>query len=138
MKTFVKNLILFIVFGAIYFGIECVWKGHITHWSMFILAGMIGVIIGGINEYIPWEMPFQKQCFIGMIIATIGEAITGLILNVWLGLNIWHYNLLAFCYNQCSIPFMCAWFFLSGVCILLDDYIRWKWFGEEKPHYTWK
>ena len=57
MKTLLKNIILFIVFGAIYFGLECLYKGHITHWSMFVLAGFIGILIGGINEYIPWEMP---------------------------------------------------------------------------------
>lgn len=29
------------------------------------------------------------------------------------------------------------WYFLSGVAIVLDDFIRWKYFGEEKPHYRW-
>lgn len=135
MKKWLKNIILFIVFGAIYFGIECIWKGHLTHWSMFILAGMIGVLIGGINECIPWEMPFWQQCCIGMILATLGEGITGLIVNLWLNLNVWHYNLLPFFWGQCSVPFMCAWFVLAGVCIFLDDLIRWKWFGETKPHY---
>ena len=136
MKNFLKkNIILFMVFGAIYFMIECAWKGKITHWSMFVLAGFIGVLIGSINEYIPWEMPFWQQCALGMVVATIGEAITGLIVNVWLGLNVWHYNLMAFCWGQCSIPFMGAWFILAGVCILLDDIMRWKWFGEEEPFY---
>jgi hypothetical protein len=60
MKKCLKDLILFIVFGAIYFGLECLYKGHITHWSMFMLAGIIGLLIGGINEHIPWEMPFIK------------------------------------------------------------------------------
>jgi hypothetical protein len=59
MKNFLKkNIVLFMVFGAIYFMIECAWKGRITHWSMFVLAGFIGVMIGSINEYIPWKMPF--------------------------------------------------------------------------------
>lgn len=135
MKTLLKNIILFIVFGTIYFGIECAWKGHLTHWSMFILAGIVGVLIGGINEHIPWEMPLWKQCGIGMIIATVGEAITGLIVNIWLGLNVWHYNIMPFFWGQCSVPFMLAWFVLSGICILIDDMIRWIWFGEEEPRY---
>ena len=135
MKTFFKNLILFIVFGAIYFGLECLYKGHITHWSMFVLAGGIGVLIGGINEAIPWEMPFIKQCFIGMCLATIGEFFTGIIVNVIFELNIWHYNILAFGWGQCSVIFCAIWFILSGVCIVIDDWIRWKWFGEEKPIY---
>jgi len=71
-----------------------------------------------------------------MLIATVGEAITGLIVNVWLGLNVWHYNIMPFLWGQCSVPFMVAWFILAGVCILLDDIIRWKWFGEEEPRYN--
>ena len=137
MKTFLKNIILFIIFGAIYFGLECLWKGHITHWSMFVLAGMVGVLIGSINELIEWEVPFYIQCTLGTLIATLGEVITGVIVNILLGLNVWHYNVLAFFWGQCSLPFCCIWFLLSGVCIILDDIIRWKWFGEDKPHYVW-
>ena len=138
MKIILKNIVLFIIFGAIYFGLECLYKGHITHWSMFILAGIIGVLIGSINELIEWDMPFQYQCLLGAIIATMGEAITGLIVNIWLGLNIWHYNVLAFFGGQCSIPFCCIWILLSALCIVLDDLIRWKWFNEDKPHYIWR
>lgn len=135
MKTFIKNLFLFIVFGSIYFLIECLWKGHLTHWSMFILAGIVGVLIGGLNEYIPWEMPFLEQCSIGMIIATFGEGITGLIVNKLLNLNVWTYTQLTFFWGQCSLWFCLAWFFLAGVCIILDDWMRYKWFNEEYPHY---
>jgi len=73
-----------------------------------------------------------------MTIAVIGEAITGLIVNIILNLNIWHYNVLAFFFGQCSVPFALIWYVLAGVCIILDDLIRWKWFGEEKPHYIWR
>ena len=135
IKKIFKYLILFIVFGAIYFGIECIYKGHLTHWSMFVLAGGIGVLIGSINEILDWELPFWCQCTVGMIIATLGEVITGVIVNIMLGLNVWHYNVLAFFWGQCSVIFCGFWFLLSGVCIVLDDLLRWKWFGEEKPHY---
>ena len=105
---------------------------------MFVLAGIIGVIIGSINEYIDWSVPFWAQCLTGAIIATIGEGLTGVIVNIILKLNVWHYNVLPFFFGQCSIPFCCAWIVLSGVCILIDDWIRWKWFGEDKPTYVWR
>lgn len=133
-----KHIILFMVFGAIYFGIECLWKGHLTHWSMFILAGFIGITIGAINEYIPWEVPFWRQCIEGMLISVAGEAAVGAIVNIRLGLNVWHYNVLPFFWGQCSVPFALAWLLLAGICIVLDDWLRWKWFGEEKPHYIWR
>lgn len=132
-----KQLFLFLVFGFIYFIIETIWKGHLTHWSMFVVAGIIGVLIGGINEYIPWEMPFFLQCGIGTVIATVIEGISGLILNVYLNLHIWDYSNVPFnfFYQQCSLPFCIAWFILSGACIIIDDYIRHKLFNEEQPHY---
>ena len=138
MKEFAKNIVLFLIFGTIYFLLECLWKGHLSHWSMFVLAGIIGIAIGDLNEFIPWEMAFWKQCLIGMIISTTSEAITGWIINLSFGLNVWHYEVLAFFYGQCSLIFSAFWFILSGVCILLDDWIRWKFFGEEKPHYKLK
>ena len=130
-----KQLFLFLVFGFIYFIIETIYKGHLTHWTMFVLAGVIGTFVGGLNEYIPWEMPLFCQCGIGMIIATLLEGISGVILNIWLKLNIWHYNTLTFFWGQCSLIFCVAWFVLAGACILLDDWLRWKLFNEEKPHY---
>ena len=132
-----KQLFLFLVFGFIYFIIETRWKGHLTHWSMFIVAGIIGVLIGGINEYIPWEMPFFLQCGIGTVIATVIEGISGLILNIYLNLHIWDYSNVPFnfFYQQCCLPFCAAWFVLSGACIVVDDYIRYKLFDEERPHY---
>lgn len=132
-----KQLFLFLVFGFIYFIIETIWKGHLTHWSMFIVAGIIGVLIGGINEYIPWEMPFFLQCSIGTVIATVIEGISGFILNVYLNLHIWDYSNVPFnfFYQQCCLPFCIAWFILSAACIIVDDYIRYKIFNEEHPHY---
>jgi len=105
---------------------------------MFVLAGFIGVCIGRINEDIPWEMSFWRQCMIGMIIATFAEGLSGIVLNVWLHLNIWNYSNtpLRFFFGQCCIPFCLAWYALSGICIILDDYLRWRFFGEECPRYN--
>lgn len=64
------------------------------------------------------------------------EFIFGLILNVWLGLNMWDYsNMPGNILGQICPQFMVLWFFLSAVGIILDDVIRWRFFGEEKPHY---
>jgi len=57
MKRLLKDAIIFIIFGAIYFGLECLWKGHATHWTMFLLGGLVGMLIGNINEKISWDMP---------------------------------------------------------------------------------
>ena len=73
---------------------------------------------------------------IGGTIITILEFITGCIVNLWLGWNIWDYSELPYnLLGQISLFSSIGWVGLSLVGILLDDFIRWKWFNEEKPRY---
>ena len=37
--------------------------------------------------------------------------------------------------GQICIPFSIIWFFISGIGIVMDDYIRYIFFKEEKPKY---
>lgn len=138
-----KPLVLFIVGGSIYYLIEFIYKtfisGGILHWSMFLLGGLCFLIIGALNEKLPWEMSIIKQGLIGAIIVTVLEFVFGIILNTILKLNIWDYSHLPLnIMGQVCLPFAIAWFFLAIIAIMLDDYLRWKWFGENKPHYHLK
>ena len=55
-----------------------------------------------------------------------------------LGLHIWDYSTMPLnIFGQICLPFSLAWMGLSGVAIILDDYIRYWFFNEEKPHYKW-
>jgi len=57
MKRFLKDIILFLIFGAIYYALECIWKDGLLHWTVFVLGGLICVLISGVNEKIEWDMP---------------------------------------------------------------------------------
>lgn len=144
IKNILEYLFLFIVGGSIYYLIETIYKGITkgtsSHWSMFILGGACFIVIGLINQfYITWDMNIFKQMLIGSIVITTFEFITGCIVNLWLGWNIWNYSKLPFnILGQICAPFMVLWFFISFIAILLDDFIRYKLFGEEKPHYYFK
>lgn len=135
IKHILKLLVLSLIGGAIYYGIECIWRGY-SHWSMAILGGICFIAVGSINELFSWEMPMWKQCLIGAIVVTILEFITGCIVNLWLGWNIWHYERFDVL-GQICLPFTFFWFLLSGVAIIIDDWLRYWWFGEERPHYKW-
>ena len=138
LKLIGKFLALFLIGGAAYFGIECLWRGW-SHWTMFILGGLCFVIIGGLNEFYGWEMPFWKQCLIGAAVITALEFAVGMIVNKWLGWAIWDYsNLPLNICGQICLPFSLIWIALSGVAIVVDDYLRYWLFGEEKPHYNFK
>ena len=135
-----KLATLFVTGGALYYTIEFIWKNFIIcgncHWSMFILGGLCFIAIGSLNEYIPWEWSLIKQGIIGAIIITSLEFVFGLIFNIWLQLDVWDYSHLPLNFmGQICLPFSITWFFLSLVGIILDDYLRYRWYGEEKPHY---
>lgn len=131
-----KNIFLFLVGGFGYVGIEILFRGY-SHPSMFVLGGLCFLLCGLINEYVDWSLPLISQQFIAMMIITVLEFITGCIVNIWLKLDVWDYSNLP--YNLCGqicLIFTIAWFFLSIVGIVLDDFLRWKFYGEEVPRYS--
>lgn len=135
LKQILKLCILALIGGITYVLIELVWRGY-SHISMFILGALCFVLLGGINEFLPWELGFVWQMLIGAGIVTILELIVGIVVNVWLGLEVWDYSNLPFNFmGQICLPFSFAWTLLSGVAIVVDDYLRYWLFGEEKPHY---
>lgn len=130
-----KQTILFGMGGLLYVLIEMLWRGY-SHWTMFLVGGLCFALIGLINEVIPWEMPFVWQMMIGAVIITAVEFVSGCIINLWLGWNVWDYSELPFnVLGQICLQFTFLWFLISAVGIVLDDYLRYWWFGEEKPHY---
>lgn len=134
-KLILKYLFLFLFGGTVYCLIELLFRGH-THPSMYILGGICFIICGLYNEVLLWETPLVLQMFLGATSITILEFITGVIVNIILKLNVWDYSNMPFnILGQICLPFWFAWFFLSVIAIIVDDYIRYYFFGEEKPRY---
>ena len=118
-----KNIIIFLVFGISYYLLEILWRGY-SHWTMIIVGGLCGLLIGLINEITP-KMNTILQMLLGSVIVTIIEFVTGYIINIKLDLNIWDYSNLKFnILGQVSLLFSVLWFFLSYIVIKLDDCIR--------------
>lgn len=135
MKYLLKYITLLLIGGSIYYMIEVLARGF-SHWTMFLVGGMCFILIGIINEITP-KMPLIRQMFLSAIIITVIEFISGCILNLWFGWNIWDYsdefgNIL----GQICVKHSTYWFLLSSIGIVIDDYIRYFLFGEEKPKYT--
>ena len=130
MKKTMMSSILFFIYGFMYYIIEVLYRGH-SHWSMFILGGLCGVVIGLLNERNK-DISIWKQGLYGAIIVTILEFIIGYIVNILLGWNIWDYSDVPFNFlGQICLPFTIIWFILSIVCVYLDDFLREKLFKSE-------
>lgn len=131
-----KYTFLFWFGGATYVALEVIWRGY-SHWTMLLLAGVLFIVIGLLNEIWSWNLKFRYQVLISTAIATTLELFTGLIVNVCLGWDVWDYSNVPFNFlGQICLPYTFLWIALSAVAIILDDVLRWKFFGEEKPHYT--
>lgn len=136
MKEVFKYLFLWITGGAIYICLEMLFRGY-SHWTMFILGGTCFVILGLINEVIPWNIPIWQQMFIGASIVTVLEFITGCIVNLWLEWGVWDYsNMPGNILGQICPVFFVIWLPVSLAGIILDDWLRYWLWGEKKPHYS--
>lgn len=137
LKILLKYTVLFAIGGAVYCGIEMLWRGH-THWTMFIVGGLCFVFCGSINELFDWDMPIWKQMLICAAGITTIEFISGVIINIIFKLNVWDYsNLPLNVMGQVCLLYSFLWFILSFAAIVLDDWLRYLLFDEEKPRYKW-
>lgn len=132
-----SQFVVFIVCGTIYYELETLFRGY-SAVSMIICAGIIGVIVGSLNNIFSYEMLLQTQLFIGTIVATVCEGITGLILVKIYGYNpVWDYSDLwgTFFWGQCNIFFCLIWVVLVFVAILIADGIDYYLFDGERSYY---
>ena len=140
MRRLLKAVTLAVIGGVIYYGIEAAYKGLFgggrMHWSMGVVGGVMFLAIGAINEIVPRCMPFIRQAILGAALITGVELAAGVILNLWLRLGVWDYSALPLnLMGQICMPFSLAWVALSAAAIILDDWLRFRLWGEPRPHY---
>lgn len=134
-KLVSKYLFIFAIGGLLYVLIEHLWRGF-SHWTMFALGGVCFVFLGLINEIIPWQMPLWQQMLIGAAGITVLEFLSGCVVNLWLDWHVWDYsgmpgNIL----GQICPLYTLLWLPVSLAGIVLDDWLRYLFFNQDRPHY---
>lgn len=125
MKNILLHSVLAVIGGLVYMGIEILWRGH-THWTMGVLGGICFVAIGLLDE-VQQHPPMLLQMVQGACLVTAIEFLSGVVLNIWLGLDIWDYSTMPLnLWGQVCLPFAVAWFFLSAVAVWLENLMH-KW-----------
>lgn len=119
------NIFLHALFGCLggifYYFLEILWRGY-SHWTMIILGGVCFVLVGLLDEIQHKPPPIWLQMLQGAIIVTVLEFITGCVLNLWLGLDVWDYsNVLFNVLGQICLPFTFLWFLISYPVIKLEN-----------------
>ena len=110
IKSILKNATIFFACGGIYYGLEEIFKSnHTSDWTMFVCAGIIGLIASLLNNFFTFDMLLQWQLGISAVIATVIEGLTGIMLCCLNnGVNsVWDYSQLwgTFFSGQCNILF---------------------------------
>ena len=135
-KVLFKWSILGITGGIIYSLIEISARGY-THWTMFVLGGICFLGVGLLNEVFSKDIPLMQQSLAGGLFITLCEFVTGFIVNIELGWNVWDYSNKPFnYYGQICLEYSVYWVLLSAAAVILDDFLRYKLFGGKKPSYT--
>lgn len=133
LLTIFKYVMLFCVGGVIYMGMELLWRQW-THWTSFMMGGAAMIFAGLLNEIFTYELSLIIQCISSGIFITMMEFTVGSIFNT--DYSVWCYLDVPFNINgQICLGASMLWCVLSLIAIVLDDWIRYIVFNEEKPRY---
>ena len=136
MKRLFKYISIYIFSGVLYITIELFFR-HRTDITMFLLAGICGLILAGLNNIYTYELDFSIQVILSTFCITLGEYIFGVIFNS--DYHIWDYRNLPFSINgYVNLYFSLMWLVIATFGIPLLDYIEWKVFKykyEIPPYY---
>lgn len=120
IRLILLSLIKIIIGGAIYYTLETITRGF-SHWTMFILGGLCFLSCGLINTWLSDSVPLWAKMVLCMIVITVLEFVTGIIVNGLLGWNIWNYSRMPLhVLGQICVPFMFLWYVISYPALLLN------------------
>lgn len=136
-KSIMRYIFFYCFAGGLYMTLELCYRQR-TDWTMFYLAGIIGILLLCINEALSYDTDFILQVLICGTFAVMAEYVFGILFNY--DYHIWDYRNLPFNYNgHIQLYFAILWYILSAIFIpVLDkiDYMMFPRKGIEKPYYV--
>lgn len=121
--------------GTLYYTFELFFRGF-SHWTMFILGGICFVFLMWQGISTKWKDPMWLQVLRSIIFVTSCEFITGIIVNKWLGWQVWDYSDQPLqLFGQICVPFVVIFSGLCALGIVLSGYLSYWLYKEEKPKY---
>ena len=129
MKKLLAHIPIAVIGGLVYMGIEILWRGH-THWTMGVLGGVCFALIGLLDE-VQDHPPMLLQMVQGAAIVTALELLVGLVVNRWLGWDVWDYSdMPGNLWGQVCPQFAAAWLVLSWAAVKLENLMH-RWVGDK-------
>lgn len=101
--------------------VEVLWRGH-THWSMALTGGLCFLILYEISAI---GCSHLLRALIGAAAITSVELLTGVLLNLVLGLDVWDYSDMPYdLFGQICPLYSVFWFILSLVSQPICAFLR--------------
>ncbi len=125
----IKYFALFSIGGLLYGLMEVSWRGH-SHISMFVAGGICFLLIGYVAKKYE-TLGLIAQCGLCALLITSVEFLAGVVVNLWLGLNVWDYSAMAGnFFGQVCPQFSALWYLVSIPAIYLHGWLGRVMFGE--------
>lgn len=128
-KRLFDSFVVWLTGAVMYFFMEILIRGY-SHISMFICGGMAFFVI----DKLWWSIRKMNYSImlkvimvmmIGSCVITALEYITGVIVNIKFGLDVWDYSELRFNYRgQICMIYSILWSVLSAGCIVVSEILR--------------
>lgn len=114
-------ILIYSVGGLLYGLLEIVWRGW-THWSMILCGGLCFTLMYLISAA---DIALIQKWILSAAAITTVEFLTGCIVNLRLGWQIWDYSSLPYnLLGQICPRFLLMWLFLSVPGIALCERLR--------------
>ena len=134
---------LWFITGGVYYIIEGLWRvrsnGGWANIAMLPVGGLCGVLIGIMNENPKFaRKKMVLQAVYGMAVLVVIEFVSGYIMNIVLGMNVWDYSNRPFNFmGQICLAYAALWFLFTPFIIWFDDFLRNRLWndGEKYPWY---
>lgn len=116
-------ILIYSMGGLLYSLLEIIWRGW-THWSMILCGGLCFTLMYLISAA---DLAIVQKWILSAAAITTVEFLTGCIVNLRLGWQVWDYSGMPYnLLGQICPQFLLMWLFLSvpgvALCILLRNF----------------
>lgn len=131
LKYVLQYILLFAIGGCGYYYVEVFTRGW-SHFSMFYLGGICFCFFSIQKKVTWWKQGILNQVVRCLVFLLCGEFITGCMVNLWKGWQVWDYSQVPLnLYGQICFPMALVFAILCYLALVFEDWIQVYAFGQE-------
>lgn len=129
LRRIEESVVMFLTGGIIYFYFEILVRGY-SHLSMFVLGGICFFLVGRLGNAVLLGsgnllLKLIKIMALSGVLITFLELLTGLLVNVVMGLKVWDYSQMKYNFmGQVCLLYSLIWSLLGLPCVYFYGIIK--------------